>query len=107
MSMRNKLTNWKKTLPLLASPKMRPNDFQRLVIACLNNDMTVRDATRVFSITEKTALTWHRRFAEVKTENDKSYFMRRARELGADDETIAQWFGFDRPDKVSMLLAEK
>lgn len=105
--MRNRLKDWKEKLPLLSDPKDRPNDFQALVIGCLNNNMSVRDATRVFGLTEKTVRAWREAYPDLNTENDERYFMRRARALGADDETIAGWFGFDRADKVSMLLAEK
>ena len=90
----------------LELPKDRPNDLQRLVLSCLDNGLTVRDATRVFGVAESTIQKWSKEYANVTTLDDKEYFMHRARELGASDEVIAQWFGFDRIDKVSMLLAK-
>lgn len=67
--------------------------------------MSVRDAERVFGVTEPTIRAWRRKYGGMKTIDDKTYFMNRARQLGADDEAIAQWFGIERTDKVNMMLA--
>lgn len=104
--MRNRLTNWKEKIDLLNSPGNRPNDFQKLIIRCSNNGMNVRDAHRVFGIAERTVRDWKTQFSDKETEEDMIYFMRRARELGADDETIAQWFGLEQVEKVNVILAE-
>lgn len=104
--MMNNLKGWREKLPSLPNPKERPNDFQRLVLQSVKNGMTIRDAVRVFGISQPTINKWANKFSDSYTEPDGVYFMRRARELGASDEVIAVWFGFDRVDKVSMLLAE-
>jgi transposase-like protein len=107
MQVKKNLKHWKDKIGKLPSPKKRPNDFQRLVLECIQNGMNIRDAWRIFDISESSLRDWRKLYGEVKTDPDQLYFMRRARELGADDEVIALWFGFDRADKVSMLLAEK
>lgn len=106
--MRNRLKNWREKLPLLPDPKTRPNDFQRLILMCLTRGLTIRDAERVFGVSEKNIQGMKTRYETVESDkSDLPYFMNRARELGADDEVIAKWFGFDRVDKVSMILADK
>ena len=100
-----KLKKWEQILPTLENPRSRPNDFQRLVLSCIQRGMNKLEAQRVFGVSDTTLRKWTSDYAGVATEEDLAYFMRRARELGADDEVIAEWFGFDRPDKVAMLLA--
>lgn len=104
--MRNKLKNWKTVIDTLGNPTDRPNDFERLVLECMSRGLNTQDTQRIFGIGTDTAYRWRRKYGGTVTEPDKTYFMRRARALGADDETIAVWFGFDRADKVSMLLAQ-
>lgn len=105
--MRNRLTKWKETIDKLENPKDRPNDFWQLVFSCMQNGLTVADAQRVFGLTERHIRDMRHKWGNKQTLQDKTYFMRRARALGADDETIAIWFGFDRVDKVSMILSDE
>ena len=105
--LQRKLINWRSVLPKLDNPKKRPNDYQRLVLNCLNNGMTVQDAQRVFGISRMAIVDWRRQFSGISTAADSVYFMERARKLGADDETIAYWFSIERIDKVAMILAGK
>lgn len=104
--MRRKLTKWKEVLPKMEHPRNRPNDFQRLVLSCLDAGMTNRDALRIFGISENQLKNIRRKYGDVTTVSDLTYFMKRARDLGADDEVIAIWFGFDRVDKVTSILAQ-
>lgn len=104
---KNRLKIWKTVIGTLENPKDRPNDFQQLVLACLDNGMAVRDAHRIFSIGHSTIEEWREKYKDMHTPPDKIYFMKRARALGADDGAIAQWFGIERLDKVAMALAEK
>lgn len=103
---RKQLTKWKSVIDSLQSPKDRPNDFQRLVLSCLKNNLNVSDAVRIFGISQPALNGWLEKYDNVDTLPDQIYFMQRARQLGADDEAIAGWFGLDRADKVSTILAE-
>lgn len=103
---RNRLTKWKSVISTLENPKNRPNDFQQLILDCHKNGLTVRDAHRIFGVSHRFINDLKNKFTEQRNLDDKRYFMLRARKLGADDEAIAQWFGYDRADQVSMELAK-
>lgn len=104
--MRNRLKIWKTVIDSLENPNDRPNDFQRLVLDCIKRGMPVRDAVRIFGVTQPTIQTWLKKFSDQEPLPDDTYFMNRARQMGAEDEVIAQWFGMKRPDQVAMRLAK-
>lgn len=102
---RNQLKKWKEVIGSLENPKKRPNDLAALIISCLENGLTRKDAERIFGVSQNYVNRLQRKYPD-KTLPDKLYFMHRARQLGASDEAIAGWFGFDRIDKVSSALAQ-
>lgn len=99
------LKKWRESRHL-PKPKDRPNDFQRLVLGAVKNGMQVRDAVRVFGVTQPTINRWQATYGDAAASNDLHYFVKRASALGASDELIAQWFGINRVDKVTMIVAE-
>lgn len=100
------LKKWKEAIKQLGNPKDQPTDFQCLVLTAMKNGMTVRDASRVFGLTEQTLFNWRNKYTKFSGIDDKSYFMLRAYKLGADDEVIAKWFGLQRIDQVASMIAK-
>lgn len=102
---RGRLRNLDEVLPTLEAPPNRPNERQRLAVDAVRRGLPIGDAAAVFGTSYQSVQNWINKFSDDDAESDLVYFMSRARELGANDEEIAQWFGFDRADKVSTILA--
>lgn len=105
--LRNRLKKWKEVIGTLDDPKSRPDNFQQLVLACMENGMNMRDASRVFGLSESTLKKWSKDFRKSERKRDLAYFVERAHKLGADNDVIAIWFGIDVSQVEDILSAKQ